>query len=116
MTTEKLRAKTKANKRLRKVFRTLNKLYFDGRLKEPSVLEYKRMKPDCIGMQSFRPDGTSEIYIDDSIRWSERTVTITLLHEMVHLDNGLDCIPHHGMLFYARIHKLFQQGAYDELL
>lgn len=104
------------NRRLRRAFNSLNKLYFNGDLRPPAILEYARLMPKALGEQKFLNDGSSQILIDECLIPMERSTTLTLLHEMIHQKNGPDYKPEHGMLFDAETHRLYMMGAYNGLL
>lgn len=108
--------RAQANRRLRKAFNSLNKLYFKKSLKPPRFLEYGELSRSIDGLQMFLEDGSSHIEINKNMIGKERHVLLTLLHEMVHQKNGPNYKPEHGMLFDAEIHRLYMAGAYDGLL
>ncbi len=100
--------------KLRTFFHQYNRQYFGGQLEEPRVIRFADMKSD--GLTTTCSQFPTRVEIDRHLRRHASCVKITLLHEMVHLKIGRDCLKHHGIRFAAELVRLFNAGAYDGLL
>lgn len=101
------------NKELRFAYKHLNKRFFDNRLPEDCVVRFQKMEDD--GEQL-----PGEINVHEDFKKHPDVATLTLLHEMAHLDLsayiGQEQDGHHGMQFQAKIWELVNKGAFDGLL
>lgn len=105
MTHRKLREKD-----LRKYFREFNELYFSNKVPEPDILKYKHMPKsdgECSG---------DTVYVDSDLQTHRRLTKLVLLHEMIHLLLGEDYLPEHGQKFAVEMQRLWNIGAFEDLL
>lgn len=99
-------------------FQNLNDLFFDGKLKLRRVaFGTTRRKADG----AFYPE-KEQILISPRLRGISVYITIVLLHEMAHANldaqgyRGYPIDGGHGGLFQVELNRLYQAGAYDNLL
>jgi hypothetical protein len=107
---------------LLEMFLEFNSRYFGGRLKVPLKLVFESI--NGLGQTyRFRVHGKRRsrndlfgIRISTRLRWSRRMWMGTLLHEMVHLEQGLryNC-GWRGRRFNQRMRELALMGAFDGL-
>lgn len=118
------------DKGLRFMFLYYNRRFFQNKISKNYIVEFRkdlRCKLTDSAKKAHRVDGlhndeTREILIHENLRYHQDATSVTLLHEMAHAELGLEgYIGHpgdgcHGLRFQARIAKLFEQGAYDDIL
>lgn len=96
-----------------------NKNYFYGKLPEKVDIVWSTA-PDLsedLGDSQKLTDGVFLIRLNVHYNTCGVTALNTLLHEMVHVDlDGKEHSLDHGPMFHARIRKLVEDGAYDDLL
>jgi hypothetical protein len=108
--------KKATNKELRHWFRKFNKEYFETQLREPEMVAYVDLaKAKSDGMSGQLADGKYFIYIDKGLRHYPDLSLIVLLHEMAHTRFGKNIKPH-GYQFQSEIVRLWNLGAYEDLL
>jgi hypothetical protein len=110
-----LRAKSKRDPRLLRIFRDYNGAFFGGAIEEPEIMKYKKMR-DKAGLSVMSSQGPTAIYIHSGLRPFYRMTQIVVLHEMCHVELGMEYRPHHGTRWQARIDQMYKMGAYEELL
>lgn len=105
-------------------FNVYNKLYFGGRLGKTRVV-WKRNRKNIKWLAiTWSAHGKVEtgkrtfvIELDWSIRHSYSMTVLTLLHEMVHVEQWDEVSKEesHGSVFQARMRELAAKGAFDGL-
>lgn len=109
---------TFTNKDLLDTYNGFNELYFDAKLPKLASIVFKRM-PRVDGRTRFMKNGEIHIFIGKKIQHHAVLVYITLLHEMAHVKVGLT-ISHegrsHGFIWGSEIVRLWNLGAYEDLL
>lgn len=102
------------NQELRFAYKTFNRAYFSNRLpKDMPVFFQKRLirqgklGKTAVHLQTNRP---LWIEISPQIRFSGKIVRLTLLHEMVHVENPKPA--GHGVWFEKRMMALAKAGAF----
>jgi hypothetical protein len=98
---------------INKVFRQYRKKYFNNRIPIVSV-RFGRVPHGGQAETDFWGDEPVVITISRRHVNSGRIARIVLLHEMIHLELGVE--EGHGKKFSKRKRKLMKQGAYDDLL
>lgn len=110
----------KIDKNLLDVFNKYNKAYFGGRLKTPNNLEYRYRRINgkiVAGLTEEYESGHIAISINPDYKKHDWAMRITMLHEMAHLvapDQGDELT--HGIRWGSEIVRIFNLGAYDDLL
>jgi hypothetical protein len=103
---------------LKKTYDSINRDCFDGCLARPAVLRFAKLGNHDEGVCRFFDDGTIHIYIDRFLQKHPNLAEMILIHEMAHqrLGSAYTRSGGHGMRFQAELVRLFETGAYDELL
>jgi hypothetical protein len=103
-----------------KEYKKLNERFFSDRLPQNMVVRFGNTDSD--DANGYFDEEDKEIVIDVRLKSVEKFVIIVLLHEMAHVDLGMQGYvgyPNdggHGMHFHVKLVQLFQAGAYDNLL
>jgi hypothetical protein len=97
-------------------YTSYNAVYFGDRLPKDTILQYGEPDGDC-GETFRRPDGGFRIVVSPTCNVTEPEVVMTLIHEMVHVDqyntnHDLDC---HGPTFQNEMKELAQMGIFKGL-
>jgi hypothetical protein len=90
------------------MYKVFNKDFFGNKLPKDMIVFFKNAG-DCLGFTQIIRGRPLYIVLDRSIRTSNRTVAMTLLHEMVHVkhpDIG------HGKTFHREMLRLAKAGAF----
>lgn len=96
------------------VYDDYNKLYFGNKLPSVAVKWSRKHTKDCRGMCVYHPE--TAIYLNPSLKGWEKTWCLTLLHEMVHVEQQNDTrAADHGTKFQNRMKRLVRQGAFQNL-
>lgn len=98
------------NKDLQSAYRRYNKAYFDDELPKDMCVEFS----DDLDADTYGEQENGNILLSNDLRMVPDFAYIVLLHEMAHAkvpDNR-----NHGFQFGAIVTRLFQMGAYDQLL
>ena len=103
------------NKDLQREYRRLNERFFGGQLPMDATVKFSDMDRSDLGLCSGET-----IEISNAIKNIDNFVYVVLLHEMAHLSlpeyAGYPSEGGHGMRFQAELVRLFNAGAYDNLL
>jgi len=111
--------KARADRWLRKMFITMNRAFFDGKLPKSTIVRFARIKDDGV---TGTEEGVSTILIHSDLIEHPDLGAIVLLHEMNHAYLrhlgyiGYDHLGGHGTRFHAGIDRLYIAGAYETLL
>src|SRR5208282_3275053 len=98
--------RARANRWLQKMFVTMNKAFFDGKIPKNTIVRFSRIKDDG---QTSTTGGVSTILIHSDLIKHPDLGAIVLLHEMAHAHLrhsdyiGYDHLGGHGTLFHADI-------------
>lgn len=91
-----------------------NRLYFGSKLPPVPVKWSRKHTESCRGKCVYQPQMV--IYLNPSLKKWERTWAMTLLHEMVHVEQRHDVrAKDHGRKFQNRMKQLVRQGAFQDL-
>jgi hypothetical protein len=103
--------KAMTNGDLLRMFRRLNKEWFNNQVPEPTVIRFRNLNSD--GDDGHINGETLEIHKDFSQHPNH--CQVVMLHEMAH---GMipECQVVHGLRWCAIIDRLYHAGAYDGLL
>lgn len=95
-------------------YATYNEVYFSDRLPKNTVLDYDNLGHDDCGETFQRLDGGFTILISPNCNVTEAEVVLTLVHEMVHVDQFYTNhdIDGHGPLFENEMEDLAKMGAF----
>lgn len=109
----------KNDKYLETLFVYFNAKFFNNEIKIPDKIKFKKNlkagKDKCDGL--FREkNGKTEIYLDEGMKQFPAYCQITLLHEMTHAATKCESEISHNYRFGAEIVRLFNNGAYDDLI
>jgi hypothetical protein len=103
----------KNNKELKKKYLYLNKKFFDDKLPKDMEVEFKNLynvpKDSCIGCTDLYGLRPINIAIDTAHKNSPGCVHMTLVHEMVHVENPTF---QHGLDFQMRMLQLARKGIF----
>ena len=106
--------------RLTGLYEADNRVYFAGKL--PPVTVWLGENNDSLMGMVLTVDGETYIAIDSRYNPAGQEEEITLLHEMCHEEAGNEYEPvsgellAHGPRWHACMHRLMNEGAFDELL
>ena len=100
-----------SNADLRRYYRVANRKYFHNRLPKDLSVEFSNTIP-CLGVAYVREPQSIEI--SEELRGIQIFAIMTLLHEMVHIENPK--WKGHGWRWEYRMRELVDAGAYDGLL
>ena len=95
------------NAELMQRYHEFNKKFFGNKLPKDMVVEFATSRT-WMGITHFRRGRPLYIQLDKKMRLCVRTCMLTLLHEMVHVEQPET---NHGKKFHARMLKLARQGA-----
>src|SRR6266571_49508 len=101
------------DKALRRMFRRLNRLWFNDRVPEPDVIRFAKLDDDDGNLSSS--DGQVTLQINRDFARHPGAAEIVMLHEMVHALMP-ECKVEHGCRYGAEIVRLWAIGAYEGLL
>jgi hypothetical protein len=102
-----------SNADLRRYYRVANRKYFKGKLPDIPV-RFAKVNRLVLGILWINPgDVPSDIEISEELRYVQNLTIMTLLHEMVHVENPR--WKGHGWRFDRRMKQLAQDGAFDGL-
>jgi hypothetical protein len=97
-----------------KLYIEYNRLYFGNKLPNVPVIWSRKHTKDCRGLCVYSPQLV--IYLNPKFKDWERIWAMVLLHEQVHVEQRHDLrATDHGRKFQARMKKLVQQGAFQDL-
>ena len=96
------------NAEVQAMYHAFNKRWFGNRLPKDMVVRFEKI-PGYMGVSEFYHGRPVWINLSKSIKYCRRSVAMTLLHEMVHVE----CPKmYHGTRFHKRMLKLARQGAF----
>lgn len=97
-----------------RVYDDYNRLYFGGKLPPVPVKWSRKHTQDCRGLCVYQPK--LAIYLNPRFKKWERIWAMTLIHEMVHVEQRHDVrAKDHGRKFQNRMKALVRQGAFQDL-
>jgi hypothetical protein len=114
----------RSNPKLKALFRKINRLYYNGRLSDSTVVEFRRTYHTSRGRRKAnlgqmmpglngKPDVIS---IDPTLRRLKlkSVIQMTLIHEIAHIAAPEEK-NHHGRKWLKEMHRLARLGAFDSI-